>query len=104
MSKPRKPKFSLAPVAFREQSIAGRGVFAKRRFNPGDLIVPYAPKQRRLDVEDPEATLAAQSKLTLLSDVVRATGAAVSFVRLGARTCRAPALSALSRRSHEPPQ
>src|SRR5450755_1649958 len=68
MSKPHKAKFSLAPVAFRERSIAGRGVFAKRRFTPGDVIVPYAPKQRRLDVEDPEATLAAESKLTLLSE------------------------------------
>ncbi|HEY5375955.1 MAG TPA: SET domain-containing protein [Polyangiaceae bacterium] len=68
MSKPHKVKFSLAPVAFREQSIAGRVVFAKRRFKPGEVIVPYAPKQRRLDVEDPEATLAAESKLTLLSE------------------------------------
>lgn len=68
MPKPHKPKFSLAPVEFRERSIAGRGVFAKRRFKPGEVIVPYAPKQRRLDVEDPEATLAAQSKLTLLSE------------------------------------
>jgi SET domain len=68
MPKPRKPKFSLAPVEFREHSIAGRGVFAKRRFKPGEVILPYAPKQRRLDVEDPEATLAAQSKLTLLSE------------------------------------
>jgi len=68
MPKPHKPKFSLAPVEFRERSIAGRGVFAKRRFKPGDVIVPYAPKQRRLDVEDPEATLAAASKLTLLSE------------------------------------
>ena len=68
MSKPHKVKFSLAPVAFREQSIAGRGVFAKRRFKPGEVIVPYAPKQRRFDVEDPEATLAAESKLTLLSE------------------------------------
>ena len=68
MPKPHKPKFSLAPVEFRERSIAGRGVFAKRRFEPGDVIVPYAPKQRRLDVEDPEATLAAESKLTLLSE------------------------------------
>jgi len=32
------------------------------------VIVPYAPKQLRLDVADPEATLAAQSKLTLLSE------------------------------------
>jgi len=68
MPKPHKPKFSLAPVEFRERSIAGRGVFARRRFKPGDVIVPYAPKQRRLDVEDPEAILAAQSKLTLLSE------------------------------------
>ena len=68
MPKPHKPKFSLAPVEFRERSIAGRGVFAKRRFKPGEVIVPYAPAQRRLDVEDPEATLAAESKLTLLSE------------------------------------
>ena len=68
MPKPHKPKFSLAPVEFRERSIAGRGVFAKRRFKAGDVIVPYAPKQRRLDVEDPEAALAARSKLTLLSE------------------------------------
>jgi len=68
MAKPHQPKFSLAPVEFRERSIAGRGVFAKRRFKPGEVITPYAPKQRRLDVEDPEATLAAESKLTLLSE------------------------------------
>jgi SET domain-containing protein len=68
MPKPHKPKFSLAPVEFRERSIAGRGVFAKRRFQPGDLITPYAPKQRRIDLEDPEATRAAESKLTLLSE------------------------------------
>ena len=68
MAKPHKPKFSLAPVEFRERSIAGRGVFAKRRFKPGEVIVPYAPKQRRIDVEDPEAAAAAESKLTLLSE------------------------------------
>jgi SET domain-containing protein len=68
MPKPYKSKFSLAPVEFREHSSAGRGVFAKRRFRPGDVIVPYAPKQRRIDVEDPEAALAAESKLTLLSE------------------------------------
>jgi SET domain-containing protein len=68
MPKPHKPKFSLAPVEFRERSIAGRGVFAKRHFRPGDIITPYAPKQRRLDVEDPEAIAAAESKLTLLSE------------------------------------
>jgi len=44
MPKPHKPKFSLAPVEYREHSIAGRGVFAKRRFKPGEVIVPYAPK------------------------------------------------------------
>ncbi len=68
MPKPHKPKFSLAPVEFRERSLAGRGVFAKRRFQPGDVITPYAPKQRRLDIDDPEATLAAASKLTLVSE------------------------------------
>jgi len=68
MPKPHKPKFSLAPVEFRDRSIAGRGVFAKRRFKPGDIITPYAPKQRRVDVEDPEASAAAESKLTLLSE------------------------------------
>lgn len=68
MPRPHKPKFSLAPVEFRDRSIAGRGVFAKRRFKPGDVIVPYAPKQRRIDVDDPEAALAAESKLTLLSE------------------------------------
>ncbi|HEY4104325.1 MAG TPA: SET domain-containing protein-lysine N-methyltransferase [Polyangiaceae bacterium] len=68
MTKPHKPKFSLSPVEFREQSIAGRGVFAKKAFKPGDVIVPYAPKQRRVDVDDPEAIAAAESKLTLLSE------------------------------------
>src|SRR5688572_6078304 len=60
--------FSASPVQFREESIAGRGVFARRRFEPGDVIVAYAPKQRRLDVGDPEADAAADTKLTLLSD------------------------------------
>ena len=70
MSKRRsvKPMFSLSPVEFRNQSIAGRGVFARRRFEPGDVIVPYAPKQRRVDVGDPEAVAAAETKLTLLSE------------------------------------
>jgi len=69
MVKPRKKKkFSLAPVQFRDSDIEGRGVFARRRFEPGDVIVPYAPKQRRLDVEDPEAIAAADTKFTLLSD------------------------------------
>jgi SET domain-containing protein len=70
MSKRRsvKPMFSLSPVEFRNQSIAGRGVFARRRFKPGDIIVPYAPKQRRVDVGDPEAVAAAETKLTLLSE------------------------------------
>jgi hypothetical protein len=64
----RKAMFSASPVQFREESIAGRGVFARRRFEPGDVIVAYAPKQRRLDVGDPEADAAADTKLTLLSD------------------------------------
>jgi len=60
--------FSASPVQFRDQSIAGRGVFARRRFEAGELVVPYAPQQRRLDAEDPEAVAAADTKLTLLSD------------------------------------
>jgi hypothetical protein len=63
-----KSLFSLSPVEFREKSIAGRGVFARRRFEPGDLIAPYAPKQRRVDVDDPEALSASETKLTLLSE------------------------------------
>ncbi|MGA7118864.1 MAG: SET domain-containing protein-lysine N-methyltransferase [Polyangiaceae bacterium] len=62
-----KPMFSLAPVEFRDSRIAGRGVFARRRFNPGDVVVPYAPKQKRVDAGDPEAVAAAETKLTLLS-------------------------------------
>jgi SET domain-containing protein len=61
-------KWSLAKVAFRNSAIEGRGVFARQRFDPGDVIVAYAPKQRRVDVWDPEAQAAAQTKLTLLSD------------------------------------
>jgi hypothetical protein len=60
--------FSAAEVQYRDQSIAGRGVFARRRFERGEVVVPYAPRQRRLDVDDPEAILAADTKLTLLSD------------------------------------
>ncbi|HEV8550197.1 MAG TPA: SET domain-containing protein [Polyangiaceae bacterium] len=59
--------FSASPVQYRDQSIAGRGVFARRRFEPGEVIVPYAPKQRRIPADDPEAIAAADSKLTLLS-------------------------------------
>ena len=54
-------------MLFKDSSIEGRGVFAKRRFSPGELVVPYAPKQRRLDASAPEAIAAAASKLTLLS-------------------------------------
>ena len=70
MSKSRsvKPMFSISPVEFRQSRIAGRGVFARRRFKPGDIVVPYAPKQKRVDVHDPEATAAAETKLTLLSE------------------------------------
>ena len=64
----RRAMFSASPVQYRDQSIAGRGVFARKRFERGDVIVPYAPKQRRLEVDDPEASLAAETKLTLLSD------------------------------------
>jgi hypothetical protein len=70
MSKSRRvrPMFSLSPVEFRDSPIAGRGVFARRPFKPGDVVVPYAPRQRRVGVRDPEATAAAETKLTLLSD------------------------------------
>jgi len=61
-------KFTLAKVAFRNSEIEGRGVFALKRFDPGDVVVAYAPKQRRVDVWSPEAQAAAQTKLTLLSD------------------------------------
>ena len=61
-------KFSLAKVVFKNSEIEGRGVFARQRFDPGDVIVAYAPKQRRVDVWDPEAQAAAQTKLTLLTD------------------------------------
>jgi hypothetical protein len=54
-------------VLFKNSSIEGRGVFARQRFAPGDVIVPYAPKQRRLDASDPEAIAASATKLTLLS-------------------------------------
>ncbi len=62
-----KQMFSLAPVVFRNSEIQGRGVFARRHFNPGEFIVPYAPKQQRLGVRDPRAAAAAETKLTLLS-------------------------------------
>jgi len=64
----RKAMFSSSPVQFRDQSIAGRGVFARKRFEPGEVVVPYAPKQRRVDLDDPEAQAAAETKLTLLSE------------------------------------
>lgn len=60
--------FSLAPVEFRNSKIAGRGVFARRHFKPGEIVVAYAPKQRRVDARDPEALVAADTKLTLLSE------------------------------------
>jgi hypothetical protein len=62
-----KPMFSLSPVVFRDSAIAGRGVFARRRFAPGDVIVAYAPRQRRVDAGAPEAVAAAATRLTLLS-------------------------------------
>ncbi len=65
-----KPMFSLSAkgVDFRTSEIAGRGVFAKRRFDPGDVVTAYAPKQKRALASAPEAALAAETKLTLLSD------------------------------------
>lgn len=70
MGKPRKAKamFSLAPVLFKDSPIEGRGVFARRAFEPGEVITPYAPKQLRLPANAPEADAAATSKLTLLSE------------------------------------
>jgi SET domain-containing protein len=69
MGKPRaRPRFSLAPVLFKDSVIEGRGVFARRRFEPGDVIVGYAPRQRRLELGSPEASAAADSKLTLVSE------------------------------------
>lgn len=62
------PMFSQAPVAFRQSAIEGRGVFARRHFVPGEYVVPYAPKQRRIPREEPEAVRAAATKLTLLSE------------------------------------
>jgi hypothetical protein len=59
--------FSLSPVVFRDSQIAGRGVFARKAFHPGEVVVPYAPKQKRLSVRDPQAAAAAETKLTLLS-------------------------------------
>lgn len=64
----RKAMFSLSPVEFRQSSIAGRGVFARRHFEPGDVVVPFAPKQKKVPAKDPEAIGAAEGKLTLLSD------------------------------------
>jgi hypothetical protein len=65
--RPPKAMFSLSPVVFRNSPIAGRGVFARRRFEPGEVIVPYAPKQRRVPERSDEAVAAAESKITLLS-------------------------------------
>jgi hypothetical protein len=62
-----KPMFSLSPVVFRDSPIAGRGVFARRAFRPGEVIVPYAPRQKRLEARSAEAIAAAETRLTLLS-------------------------------------
>jgi SET domain-containing protein len=63
-----KPMFSTATVLFKNSAIEGRGVFARKRFEPGDIVVAYAPAQRRLDASDPAAIAAADTKLTLLSE------------------------------------
>jgi hypothetical protein len=62
-----KPMYSLSPVLFRDSPIGGRGVFARRRFEAGDVVVAYAPKQRKVDAESPEAVVASSTRLTLLS-------------------------------------
>ena len=69
MSKRRamKPMFSLSPVHFRDSGIAGRGVFARRRFEPGEVVVGYAPRQRRVPAQSPAAVAASHTRLTLLS-------------------------------------
>jgi hypothetical protein len=59
--------FSLSAVQFRDSPIAGRGVFARKRLSPGDVVCAYAPKQTKVDVRSPEAVAAAETKLTLLS-------------------------------------
>ena len=65
--RPGKPLFSIAPVEFRDSDIAGRGVFARRTFAAGNVVVPYAPRQRRVPADSNEARGAADTKLTLLS-------------------------------------
>jgi SET domain-containing protein len=64
----RRTMFSASPVQFREQSLAGRGVFARKRFEPGELIVAFAPKQQRVPRDAPEVPAITEGKLTLLSD------------------------------------
>jgi hypothetical protein len=59
--------FSLSPVHFRNSDIAGRGVFARRRFEPGEVVAPYAPRQRRVPAKSPAAVAASHTRLTLLS-------------------------------------
>lgn len=65
-----KPMFSLAKpsVEFRQSAIAGRGVIAKKAFAPGDVVVAYAPVQKRLAADHPDAEAAAAAKNTLLAD------------------------------------
>jgi hypothetical protein len=65
-----KAMFSLAKpaVEFRQSSIAGRGVIAKRAFALGEVIVAYAPAHRRLAPDHPDAVAAASSKITMLAD------------------------------------
>ncbi len=64
----RKALHGLVPVEFRDSEIAGRGVFARRAFRAGDVVVSYAPKQRRLPADTDVARVAAGTKLTLLSE------------------------------------
>jgi uncharacterized protein len=64
----KKSLFSLAKVLFKDSPIEGRGVFARRPFAAGDEVTAYAPKQTRVEHDDPRAVAAAATKLTLSSD------------------------------------
>ncbi len=55
-------------MVYEHSGIEGRGVFARRVFERGETIVPYAPKLRRLDRSDPEAAALSATKLTLLTN------------------------------------
>jgi len=45
--RPAKAMFSLSPVQFRNSPIAGRGVFSRTRFEPGEVIVRQGERTDR---------------------------------------------------------